>query len=200
MGNGELVDETVDQRQGLVGVLSTLSESDWDTPSLCAGWRIREIVAHITMPYRYSTRDVLLAILKERGRFDAAADRLARRDTSHLSSGELLDCLRENVAHPWKPPGGGQQGALSHDVIHGLDITEALHVDPVSPPARVARVLNDGKLARAFKVDLTPHQLVATDTDFTSGSGQPIRLPAKDLLLICTARAPVPDQALDPRP
>ena len=50
MGNGELVDETVDQRQGLVGVLSTLSESDWDTPSLCAGWRIREIVAHITMP------------------------------------------------------------------------------------------------------------------------------------------------------
>lgn len=192
MDDADLFEQTVAQRTGLADALGELSDLEWDTASLCAGWRIREVVAHITMPYRHSGKDILFAMLKARGRFDAVADRLARNDTSQRSSQELLDCLRQNVAHPWKPPGGGQLGALSHDVIHGLDITEALHADSVSPPGRIATVLANKKLARAFKFDLDPYQLVATDTDFTIGTGRPIRMPAKDLLLICTARAEVP--------
>lgn len=192
MDDADLFEQTVAQRTGLADALGELSDLEWDTASLCAGWRIREVVAHITMPYRHSGKDILFAMLKARGRFDAVADRLARNDTSQRSSQELLDCLRQNVAHPWKPPGGGQLGALSHDVIHGLDITEALHADSVSPPGRIAAVLANKKLARAFKFDLDPYQLVATDTDFTIGTGRPIRMPAKDLLLICTARAEVP--------
>lgn len=193
MDDADLFRETVAQRTGLVEVLGGLTEGEWDTPSLCAGWRVREVVAHITLPYRHTGKDVVLAMLKARGRFDVAADRLAREDTSQLSSVELLDCLRQNVAHPWKPPGGGGQlGALCHDVIHGLDITEALHVGPVSPPSRVATVLASPKLARAFKVDLDPYQLVATDTDVTRGTGRPIRMPAKGILLICTARTAAP--------
>jgi len=192
MDDADLFEQTVAQRTGLADALGELSDLEWDTASLCAGWRIREVVAHITMPYRHSGKDILFAMLKARGRFDAVADRLARNDTSQRSSQELLDCLRQNVAHPWKPPGGGQLGALSHDVIHGLDITEALHADSVSPPGRIAAVLANKKLARAFKFDLDPYQLVATDTDFTIGAGRPIRMPAKDLLLICTARAEVP--------
>lgn len=188
MDDNVLFEGTVAQRTGLVQVLDELSEAEWDKPSLCEGWRIREVVAHMTMPYRHSGRTVLAAMVRARGKFDVAADRLARRDTAECSVSQLLECLEQNVDHRWKPPGGGQLGALSHDVIHGLDITEALGLQTISPPERVTEVLNSPKLARAFKVDLAPYELVATDTDYRHGNGQQLRLPAKDLLLICTGR------------
>src|SRR5579872_4787538 len=37
----------------LADVLEAIGEDDWDTPSLCEGWRVREVVAHLTMPARY---------------------------------------------------------------------------------------------------------------------------------------------------
>jgi uncharacterized protein (TIGR03083 family) len=187
MNDDELFAETVAQRTGLVQVLDGLAERDWDQPSLCDNWRIREVVAHITMPYRHSGAAILAAMVRARGKFDLAADRLARRDATEPPSA-LLDRLRRNVNHRWKPPGGGQLGALSHDVIHGLDITEALDLQPVSPPTRVVEVLSSSKLLRAFNVDLTPYRLIATDSDYTHGEGRSLRLPAKDLLLVVTGR------------
>jgi uncharacterized protein (TIGR03083 family) len=188
MNDVELFEETVAQRTELVGVLDALPGRDWDKPSLCEGWRIREVVAHITMPYRHSSIAILAAMVRARGKFDVAADRLARRDVTDQSPSELLECLRRNVDHRWKPPGGGQLGALSHDVIHGLDITEALGLPSVSPPRRLIEVLGNQKLARAFKVDSAPYRLVATDADYSNGDGQSLLLPAKDLLLVVTGR------------
>jgi uncharacterized protein (TIGR03083 family) len=196
MNDDELFEETVAQRTGLVQVLDGLAESDWDRPSLCENWRIREVVAHITLPYRHSAAAVLAAMVRARGKFDVAADRLARRDATEPPA-LLLDCLRRNLSHRWKPPGGGQIGALSHDVIHGLDITEALDLQPVSPPERLVEVLNSPKLIRAFNVDLTPYRLVATDCDYTYGQGRSVQLPAKDLLLIVTGRQQVSTSTSD---
>jgi uncharacterized protein (TIGR03083 family) len=188
MDDSALLEETIRQRTGLVEVLGGLSEAEWDKPSLCAGWRIREVVAHITMPYRHSGRTIVAAVVRARGKFDVAADRLARQDAAERSSSQLLESLRRNVDHRWKPPGGGQLGALSHDVIHGLDITEALGLPAVSPPERIVAVLNSPRLARAFNTDLAAYTLVATDADYCHGEGQPLCLPAKDLLLICAGR------------
>jgi len=40
--------------RGLADLLESLPDG-WDTPSLCAGWRVRAVVAHMTVPIRYST-------------------------------------------------------------------------------------------------------------------------------------------------
>ena len=58
-----------------------------------------------------------------------------------MSADELLAAVRDNVEHRWTPPGGGVHGALSHDVIHGLDITVGLGLDRRVPPDRMAMVL-----------------------------------------------------------
>ncbi|GAB7071197.1 maleylpyruvate isomerase family mycothiol-dependent enzyme [Mycobacterium hodleri] len=192
MNDDELFGETTAQRASLVQLLDGLPEPQWDAPSLCAGWRIREVVAHITMPYRYSVAAILAAMLRARGKFDVAADGLARRDTADRSSAALLEDLRRNVAHRWTPPRGGQLGALSHDVIHGLDMTEAIVLQPVSPPDRIAEVLGGAKLAKAFKVNLSGRRLIATDADCAVGEGRHIDLPAKEILLVVTGRRPVP--------
>lgn len=185
---------TIAERRRLVDLLTTLSPEQWSAPSLCEGWRVREVVAHITLAYRHSAVRVLAGIIAARGRFNVYADRIARKDTATTGDAELLASLRDNVGHPWKPPGGGQVGALSHDVIHGLDITEALGLPP-APPERIALVLTNSTPAAVayFGTDLAGRRLEASDVEVALGDGPAVhRMPARDLLLTVTGRRPMP--------
>ena len=179
-----------DERRSQVDLYSSLTEEEWDTPSLCAGWRVREVLAHTTMPFRYSLPKVVVEMVKARGSFDRMADRRARIDARQLSSAQLLACLRDNIEHPWTPPGGGPLGALSHDVIHGLDVSTPLGLDSYASPERVAMVLAGlrPKNVAFFGVDLSGVRLRATDVDWTYGSGEPVRGRARDMLLILCGR------------
>ena len=106
------------------------------------------------------------------GDWNVACDVLAKRDTAQHSDAELLASLADNVTHPWQPPGGGQAGALSHDVIHGLDITEPLGL-PRTPVQRVELVLAnlDARGLAFFGVDLSGRRLVARDLEWSIGDG-----------------------------
>ncbi|MBF6101141.1 maleylpyruvate isomerase family mycothiol-dependent enzyme [Nocardia cyriacigeorgica] len=179
-----------EQRRYLTEVLGGLDEEDWDSPTLCEGWRVREVVAHITMPYRLSLPGFVLGMIKARGDFNRMSDRSARADAAELTSSQLLTCLHDNVNHPWKPPGGGFVGALSHDVIHGLDITVGLGRDDVLPEHRLRPVLESvrPKQVKYFGVDLTGVQLRADDLDWTFGTGTPLTGRAQDLLLVLSGR------------
>jgi uncharacterized protein (TIGR03083 family) len=181
---------TVAERTELADMLAGLRPGQWDAPTLCAGWRVREVVAHQTMPFRMSVPRFAAEMVRARGDFNRMADRSARRDTARMSDADLLACLRDNVGHRWRPPGGGALGALSHDVIHGLDISVALGLDRRPPPERVGLVLG-GLNARSlgfFGVDLTGVRLVATDLDWSFGDGTPLHRPAQDLLLLISGR------------
>ena len=174
------------QRAGLAEVLAGLPAPSWDEPTLCAGWRVREVVAHITMPFRFSGRRFALELARSRGRFNEMADRVARRDAAAMSP-----AVRSNTGHPWKPPGGGYTGALAHDLIHGLDITVPLGLDGPVPEDRLRLVLPTSlsdKSVRFFGVDLDGIELRAQDMDWTLGSGAPLTGTAADLLLVLCGR------------
>lgn len=181
------------ERRDQAELLAGLTEQQWDAPSLCEGWRVREVIAHTTLPFRSSGRRVILEILKSGGRFNHASDRMARKDAAALSADDLVATLRANADHPWTPPGGGATGALSHDVIHGLDITVALGLDRQVPHERLRLVL-DGMNPRSVKyfgADLEGKRLEATDLDWSFGEGRPVRGLAQDLLLlVCGRRLP----------
>ncbi|MDI9917719.1 maleylpyruvate isomerase family mycothiol-dependent enzyme [Rhodococcus sp. IEGM 1379] len=183
-------DAVVAQRSELVTFLDGLSAQQWNTPSLCEGWRVREVVAHITMPYRYPASRFVLEMVKARGNFNRMSNRRALADARELSETQLLDSLRENVAYPWKPPGGGFDGALSHDVIHGQDIRVALGDTYVVPEDRLSRVL-DGlspENAKYFGADLEGVRLRADDRDWEFGAGAEVHGAAQDLLMVLCGR------------
>jgi uncharacterized protein (TIGR03083 family) len=179
------------ERGALAGVLAALPAARWDEPTLCARWRVREVVAHITMPFRYSMPRFLLELARSGGRFSRLSDRIATRDAGQLSSDQLVRVLQDNLAHPWKPPGGGFAGALTHDVIHGLDITVPLGLDRPAPADTINLVL--GNLAtrkgmKYFGVDLSGVCLLATDIDWHYGSGSPVTGTAQTLALVLCGR------------
>lgn len=178
------------ERGEMADLLATLRPEQWDAPTLCEGWRVREVVAHTTMPFRTSLWRAVVEMMKARGDVNRMLDRGARRDAAALSSEELLACLRDNITHPWTPPGGGVHGALSHDVIHGLDVTVGLGLQRRVPPERIAMVLTGmrPKNLAFFGADLAGIRLEATDIEWSYGTGAPVRGLAQDLLLVACGR------------
>lgn len=185
--------EIAAQRTDLGELLAGLTAEQWDAATLCAGWRVREVVAHITYPFRTGMPRFFVEVARSRGNFDRMADRVARRDAARRDAARLLADVRDNVDHPWSPPGGGAAGALSHDVIHGLDITLALCPERTVPAGRMSAVLG-GMSPRSigyFGTDLSGVRLVATDLEWAFGDGEPLRGRAQDLLMVvCGRRLP----------
>jgi uncharacterized protein (TIGR03083 family) len=201
-GPADLAAAIAAERRELAGVLGRLPPGAWDEPTLCDGWRVREVVAHITMPFRYPAPRFAFELARSRGNFNRMAERCARRAAA-ASAAELTAALRDNAEHPWKPPGGGLVGALTHDMIHGLDITVALGIDRAVPAGRLAIVLDSVTTARSLKffgTSLSGIQLRATDTGWTFGSGTPVTGAAQDLALAVCGRQLPPGRLAGPVP
>ncbi|MET9571555.1 maleylpyruvate isomerase family mycothiol-dependent enzyme [Streptomyces virginiae] len=178
------------ERHELADLLDALRDDQWNEPSLCVGWRVREVVAHMSMGFRLSLAATMGELAKARGNLHRMTDRLARRDAAAHSTAELSAFLRDGAHHPWTPPVGGFAAALGHDVVHGLDITVALGLDRRVPQDRL-RVLLAGirpSGLRFFGVDMDGVRLCAEDLDWSYGSGSPVRGTAQDLLLLAFGR------------
>jgi uncharacterized protein (TIGR03083 family) len=190
MTDAEITEAIAAERSEFADLLSGLPARSWDSLTLCAGWRVRELVAHVTMPFRYSALRFAGELVRSGGKFDRMADRCARRD-ARGGADELLSALKDNVRNPWKPPGGGFEGALTHDVIHGLDFTVPLGIDRYVPEERLRIVLQGIAKPRAqkhFGVDLRGIELRADDIEWSFGSGTVVSGNAQDLALVVCGR------------
>ena len=185
----------------LAGLLERATEAQWDTPSLCEGWRVREVVAHMTMAARYSEAEFMTELRRCDFDFTRLSNEVAGRDAS-LPADQLVANLRSDVMQRWTPPGGGYHGALNHVVIHGLDVTVPLGVPRRSPDETIRVVLDD--LARGgghahFDIVINGRRLEASDLDWSHGSGPVLRGAAGDLALAMCGRA-VPSGRLEGEP
>jgi uncharacterized protein (TIGR03083 family) len=178
---------------GLADLLASAPAESWDAPSLCEKWQVRHVIAHVTMPARLTPEQFGAEMAVAGGDFTVLSDTVAVRDAS-LPEADQLDALRSQVLHEWQPPGGGAAGALSHAVIHSLDVTIALDRPAVAPNKAVVAVLD--QLADAngawFGVDLTGVRLEATNTDWSWGSGQAVRAGGGQLVALLSGRT-LPD-------
>lgn len=161
-----------DERAELAAFLETLTPEQWEAPSLCEEWRVRDVVAHIISYEDLSARDVMARLAK--GRFmpkgvnavgvGAAADR---------TPGELLAMLRERLQPKGLTAGFGGLIALTDAVIHHQDIRRPLGVAREIPAERLLPALrgalNAPVIAGFWRV--RGMRLVATDLDWSRGPG-----------------------------
>ena len=185
----------------LADLLTPASPAQWDTPSLCAGWRIREVVAHLTMPARYSQEAFMAELSACDFDFARLSDKIAARD-AELSTAELVTNLRSETLHRWTPPEGGQRGALNHVVVHGLDVTVPLGAPRVGDDDTLRVVLDDltlGAVHQHFGTVIDGRHLEATDLAWSYGAGPTLRGPAHEIVLALCGRT-VPNAHLEGSP
>jgi uncharacterized protein (TIGR03083 family) len=185
----------------LAGLLAGASRAQWDTWSLCAGWRVREVIAHLTMAARYPEQEFMAELRRCDFDFTRLSNEIASRD-ANLPESQLVACLRSDVMKHWTPPGGGYHGALNHVVIHGLDVTVPLGVPRRCPDETIRIVLDDltrGGGHAHFGIAIEGRCLQASDLDWSYGSGAALRGGAGELALALCGRA-VPGGRLDGEP
>jgi len=188
--------EDVDLRVGvertrLLDVLDGLDDEQWRSPSLCAGWSVRDLVVHLLMPYELSAPRFLLLMLRARFDFDRAADRWAIAD--RRSSSEVADALRATAHRTFAAgPGAPAEAPLSHLVIHAQDVYRPLGVPSPTDPENAAIVLDqvtDPRFRKSLRADvLEGSAFSATDVDWRHGEGPEVSGPAVALLTALAGR------------
>lgn len=180
-----------DQRREVAELIDTIDADDpaaWDTPSLCAGWTVRHVAAHLT----HSTIGVprmLLEAARSGFRFNAVVHRMAVSDGRTPT--ELAANLRAMAGCRRHPPGTTDLDPLTDVLVHTQDICVPLGIDrPMPVAAAVAaadRVWDMGFPFRAQK-RFAGTRFVATDADFAVGGGREVAAPIRDLLMLLTGR------------
>jgi len=176
---------------GLASALAPLDEASWAQPSLCEGWTVRHVVAHLTMAARYDAERFGAELAADGFDFQVMSDRIAERDAA-LPPATLLDDLRSDRLAAFEQPGGGWVGSISHVVIHGLDVTLPLGLGRAAGDEATQLVL-DGLVSPGdrtqFGAEIGDLALRATDLGWEHGEGSPLHATAGELVAMLSGRA-----------
>ncbi len=177
------------ERLSLADLLDDLSPAEWETPSLCTGWLVRDVAAHLTQAHM-GYRDALVGAVRARGSFDRMIRDAALR-IGPLSPEECSRRVRAMVGSRRRAPMVSPVEPLVDVLVHGQDIAVPLGRERPVPPTPAAaaaqRVWDMGFPFRARK-RLAGLRLRATDGDLVLGDGAPVEGTTGDLLLLITGR------------
>ncbi|NUS43044.1 MAG: maleylpyruvate isomerase family mycothiol-dependent enzyme, partial [Mycobacteriaceae bacterium] len=110
------------QRLDIAALLAGLAPQQWDTPSLCAGWRVREVAAHLAVtPNPPSAAAMLAAALRARGDYNRFIDDLTRAH-ARRSGPELVAEIRADASSRRLPKLTNYRNILFDTIVHGQDI------------------------------------------------------------------------------
>jgi uncharacterized protein (TIGR03083 family) len=183
------------QRTNLTDLLEHLADDEWLQPSLCAGWTVRDVAAHLTLQ-QLSPGATLGMMLKWRGNLDRTIQHAARLRAGTLTTRQIIAQIRGMIGSRRHTFGVTYLETLTDILVHSQDIAlplgRRLTVPPDAAAAAASRVLSmrwPPPPPSARKI--TAVRLTATDTSWSAGDGPEVRAPMAVLLLLCCGRLAV---------
>lgn len=185
------------ERLRLAALLESLATEEWERPSLCTGWRVKDVAAHVALaPQPPSMARMLVAGVEARGRFHTLNHDLAVRHAVRPPAGLVAE-IREHASSRRLPAVTNYRNILFDVMVHAQDIAIPLG-RPHPMPVDAARAGADRVWAMGWpfwaRCRLREFRLAATDTDWTVGQGALIEGPTEALLLLLTGRTVSPDR------
>jgi uncharacterized protein (TIGR03083 family) len=181
------------ERLGLADLLDDLGPAEWEQSSLCAGWRVRDVAAHLALAQTGAGRAVV-DLLRARGSLQRMIHDTAVRHAA-LPPAQLAEEIRSMAGTRRTAPGVTPLEPLLDVLVHGQDIAVPLGRERTMPIAAATTAATrvwdmTWPMSSTFspRRRLAGLRLVATDTDWAVGEGDPVEGPVQALLLVLTGR------------
>ena len=178
------------ERAALIGDLERLDEHRWEVPSLCQGWTVHDVAAHLVDTARTTRLGFLLGLARARFDFDRQNARGVERERG-ASPGETLERLRRVASRTSSPP-APLDTRLVEEVVHGEDIRRPLGLTRSYPQEAIVRALRlQARTPASFggcKELVARVRLTAADADVSIGDGPEVTGAALSLLLAVSGR------------
>ncbi len=184
-----------EERDQLVSDLRTLAPADWERPSLCDGWAVRDVVGHLLCVWKtwqYGL-PIVVGLLRHGFRVNVWIERDARKRAAGRSPEALIADLaatrsETTIGARFHPLAGI---SISEWVIHGQDIRRPLGISRPLSTERLITVADTltarlpFPLGRARRV---PRRYEATDADWSWGKGEVVRAPLEEIVMRLAGR------------
>jgi uncharacterized protein (TIGR03083 family) len=180
------------QRLRVADLLAQLSDDEWRQPSLCAGWTVREVAAHLTLQ-QVGLGGAIGTFLRERGNLDQKIQAAACRRAAALSTAQMITAIRGMVGSRRYNAGVTYRETLIDILVHGQDIAVPLgrrHEMPPDAAAAAATRMWSTRWPPPFPATkkMREYRLTATDTSWSAGAGPDVHAPIAAIVLLCAGR------------
>lgn len=180
------------ERLALCDFLEQLEPDEWEAQSSCSDWTVQDVVAHLTLATLETVRRMIIELIKARGKFDRMNTNMAVERSRGFDPAELIQQLRASADSSRRNPMSSPTDQLIDVLVHAQDIARPLGRTFPMKSERVVPALDHAINSRWYggaKRFVDVH-LVATDTDWSSGSGSlEVEGAVGDLLLVATGRS-----------
>ncbi|HSS24265.1 MAG TPA: maleylpyruvate isomerase family mycothiol-dependent enzyme [Mycobacterium sp.] len=187
------------ERGALADDLAKLTSAQWDTPSLCSEWTVRDIVAHLSATASLNPATFFFNMAKAGFNFD----RFANGQIGKHRGPDPAATLNEfrGLQNSTSAPPGPKTSWLGEVVVHGEDVRRPLGIAHTYPPDAVREVIDfytGSNMLIGSKKRITGLALKATDGDWQHGQGEAVEGPLLSLLLAMTGRGAACDDLAGP--
>ena len=138
MDRNRIWDHTVEQRYALAAILRTLTPEQWETPSLCPGWRVRDVAAHVISSPQATAGATLRMLPGIRHGYHGMIFRETVR-RGQASTGEILRQYDEYAGMRRAPAVTTHVEPLLDVLAHTQDIVRPLGIDHPMPPGHASK-------------------------------------------------------------
>jgi uncharacterized protein (TIGR03083 family) len=183
------------ERAELAEALSGLAAEDWDRESLCPGWTVKDVAAHVISNPQIGLRITAGMVARNLGRgYNAMIFRETKRWSAPRTPSDILAEFETYAGSRRHVPLTTTVEPLLDVLVHSQDILRPLRITHEMPPDAAAVAADRARLQASYMGWRTAKKvrLVATDIDWTRGKGPAIEGPMQELLMLCTGRAADP--------
>jgi uncharacterized protein (TIGR03083 family) len=177
------------ERKALAEDLEGLTDKRWDTPSLCEGWSVREVLAHMTGTAEMTPVSFFPKIVGSGFKLSNLSEKEIRKRVKG-SPKDTLARFKSRITSNNHPP-GPVDSWLGETIVHSEDIRRPLkikHDYAQDAVIRVADFYRKSNLVVGGKKRVAGLSLKATDADWSAGSGPEVTGPLVSLVLAIVGR------------
>ena len=177
------------ERQNLAADLESLTDNQWTTPSLCVGWSVHQVLAHIIATAKMTPPRFIVRLASAGFNFSRFSERNIADEMKPTPAATLAE-FRKHLTDTTSPPGPGDSW-IGEIVIHAADIRRPLGIEyqtPVEVSRRVAEFYKGSNVLIGAKSRIAGISLTASDVEWATGSGPEANGPILSLVLAMTGR------------